>query len=149
MTDKAREAFEDWHDNIFDVSARSAPKDCHGYTDHILINARWNGWKSCLAYIENTRAAHAVDVEKAVNYLAMAAPPSNESMNAVRTVRAALSVLPAEAAKGEVWSDAIEAAARLCNGLASDEVNGRGESTGRGIVLDQTAKAIRALKKEA
>ena len=61
------------------------------------------------------RAAHPVDVEKVCRIC-----DGGEANNCACTC--GLSVLPAEAAKGEGWNDAIEAAAKVC-----DEISKRNE----------------------
>lgn len=51
-----REAFENWHDGIFDVSARTAIKNDYGYPQNGSIQARWQVWQARTPEIEALRA---------------------------------------------------------------------------------------------
>lgn len=43
----SREAFEDWHDAIFDVSAATAVKNEYGYPENGHIQMQWRAWQAC------------------------------------------------------------------------------------------------------
>lgn len=44
---ECREAFENWHDSLFDISARSSCKNEYGYPQDSAIQTRWQAWQAC------------------------------------------------------------------------------------------------------
>lgn len=46
MENKEREAFESWHDGLFDVSASTAVKNECGYPQSTQVQTRWQAWQA-------------------------------------------------------------------------------------------------------
>jgi hypothetical protein len=63
MTDKTREAFEAWHDKLFDLSAKTAVKSEYGYPQNGNIQMRWQAWQASRAdFLSELRSDEMVEV---------------------------------------------------------------------------------------
>ncbi len=49
MSDSVREAFERWHDGLFDISAATIVKTEYGYPQNAVIQMRWQTWQAATA----------------------------------------------------------------------------------------------------
>lgn len=52
-SDIERDAFENWHDALFDVSARTAVKNRYGYPQNAHIQHSWRAWQAALAWVQS------------------------------------------------------------------------------------------------
>ena len=75
MSDSVREAFERWHDGLFDISATTVVKNEYGYPQNAVIQMRWQTWQAATA---STEAKWRGLVEKLVEALKLAEYEFNE-----------------------------------------------------------------------
>jgi hypothetical protein len=68
-----REAFEKWHDSLFDISAGTAIKTEYGYPSDSHIQQRWQAWQAAWEAKERTTDALLEKAVKALELIAMTA----------------------------------------------------------------------------